>query len=211
MPDFRIGKYPVTNRQYAAFIRRAKAQDMPKDAGWFLREPPADRLDHPVTGVSWGDAVAYGRWLSSQTGRHYRLPTEAEWEKAARGTDGRLYPWGPNWDPTGCNAASAATTPVTAHPAGASPYRCEDMLGNVQEWTSTAWGSGRDAPDYPYPYRADDGREETDAGHAGQALLRLQRGGSYRSQGETLRSTARGISAPDSKVPWRGFRVAMTI
>ena len=85
LPGYHIGKYPVTNREYAEFVRREKAQDVPKDAGWFLREPPADRLDHPVTGVSWDDAVAYCRWLSSRSGRSYRLPTEDKWEKAARG------------------------------------------------------------------------------------------------------------------------------
>ena len=124
LPDYRIGRYPVTNWQYAEFVRREKTQDAPKEAGWFLREPPADRLDHPVTGVIWHDAVAYCRWLSAQTGRCYRLPSEAEWEKAASwvGVDKetsrqvdegrkRRYPWGDAWDPACANAGSGGTTP----------------------------------------------------------------------------------------------------
>jgi formylglycine-generating enzyme required for sulfatase activity len=224
LPDYRIGRYPVTNWQYAEFVRREKTQDAPKEAGWFLREPPADRLDHPVTGVIWHDAVAYCRWLSAQTGRCYRLPSEAEWEKAASwvGVDKetsrqvdegrkRRYPWGDAWDPACANAGSGGTTPVTAHPVGASPYGCEDMLGNVQEWTSTLWGSRREQPDYPYPYRADDGREVQEASALPSVVFRVHRGGSYRDRGEALRCSARGISAPEGKVPWRGFRVAMTV
>jgi formylglycine-generating enzyme required for sulfatase activity len=85
------------------------------------------------------------------------------------------------------------------------------MLGNVQEWTSTLWGSRREQPDYPYPYRADDGREVQEASALPSVVFRVHRGGSYRDRGEALRCSARGISAPEGKVPWRGFRVAMTV
>jgi formylglycine-generating enzyme required for sulfatase activity len=224
---FRLGRYPVTNRQYAAFIRAEKAIDEPRGTGWFLREPPAERLDHPVTGVSWHDAVAYCHWLSDRTGRAYRLPSEAEWEKAAsweasqqgreEGAPGRqrLYPWGDDWDPSRCNSQESGigtTTAVGSYgPAGASPYGCEDMAGNVQEWTSTAWGSRKDNPDYVYPYRPDDGREDLATPQAGPGLWRVHRGGSYREDAASLRCTARGASAPDSRLRWRGFRVAMDI
>lgn len=81
LPDYAIGKYPVTNQEYAFFIKEEKAQDEPE--GWFLRRPPAGQDNQPVVGVSWYDALAYCRWLSRKTGRPYRLPSEAEWEKAA--------------------------------------------------------------------------------------------------------------------------------
>ncbi len=225
--SYRLGRYPVTNRQYAAFIRQEKAIDPPKDAGWFLREPPADRLDHPVTGVSWHDAMAYCRWLQAQTNRPYHLPTEAEWERAASwdpraeglaadsSGQKRAYPWGDEWDGSRCNARESGigtTTPVgTYGQAGASPCGCEDMLGNVQEWTSTAWGTRKDSPDYAYPYRPDDGREDSTPAQATPGIWRVHRGGSYREDAASLRCTARSASAPDSRLRWRGFRVAMDI
>ncbi len=208
LPVYSIGKYPITNREYAEFIKREKAQDAPK--GWPGRRPPADKLDHPVVNVSWTDAVAYCKWLSQQTGRTYRLPTEAEWEKAARGTNGRVYPWGDSWVDHACNAGGDGTTPVTAHLDGASPFDCQDMLGNVEEWTSTLWGTdeGTDhAVIYAYPYHVDDGREDTH-----QILfrpLRVHRGGSYLDSPDNLRCSARRNSSPIITVKWRGFRVVL--
>ncbi|MCB0043409.1 MAG: SUMF1/EgtB/PvdO family nonheme iron enzyme, partial [Caldilinea sp.] len=173
LPDFRIGKYPVTVREYVAFIKDQKMQPAPP--GWFNREPPSGLLDHPVVNVCWHDAVAYCAWLSEQTGRHYRLPSEAEWEKAGggervdretgrqgnkgSGRQKRTYPWGDEWVEGCCNAGTGGTTAVTDHAAGASEYGVEDLLGNVQEWTRSLWGSGTREPDYGYPYDPDDGRE----------------------------------------------------
>ena len=111
---YRLGRTPVTVAQYAEFVAQSPHQDAPQ--GWFLRRPPVDRLDHPVTDVSWHDATAYCTWLSEQTGRRYRLPSEAEWEKAARGVDARSFPWGDEWVDQRCNAGSQATTPVDAFP-----------------------------------------------------------------------------------------------
>jgi formylglycine-generating enzyme required for sulfatase activity len=207
LPAYAIGKFPITNAQYAEFIKREKHYEAPKKVGWFLREPPADKLDHPVVGVSWDDALAYCRWLSQQTGRIYRLPSEAEWEKAARGTEGRLYPWGSEWAAGRCNAGSDETTPVTHYPAGVSPYGCYDMAGNVQEWTSTLWGSDPKLSAFPYPYRADDGREDVAASQHLHRVYRVYRGGSFRDDPSKLRCSVRGCSTPDSKIRWRGFRV----
>jgi formylglycine-generating enzyme required for sulfatase activity len=224
LPDFRVGKFPVTNAQYAEFIRREKTQDVPKDAGWFLREPPVDRPNHPVAGVSWCDAVAYCQWLSKETGRAYRLPNEAEWEKAASWDDGdretgrggegerkRRYPWGDVWDAACANATNTGSTPVNAHPTGASPYGCEDMLGNVQEWTATLWGAQPGQPQQGYRDRPDGGPAIADPADLPAQARLVHRGGSYRSQPADLRCTARGNATPDSKVAWRGFRVAMEV
>jgi formylglycine-generating enzyme required for sulfatase activity len=208
LPGFRIGKYPVTNRQYAEFLRRTPKQEAPPRAGWFNRRPPKDKLDHPVTGVSWYDACAYCASLSqaTETGRVYRLPSEAEWEKAARGADGRLYPWGEAWLEDRCNVSSAGTSTVTQHPDGASPYGCLDMLGNVQEWTNTLWGGDLNQGDFPYPYQYDDGREERETTGL---VMRIHRGGSFRSPAAEVRCSARSASHVDSSVTWRGFRVVM--
>ncbi|GIK42054.1 MAG: hypothetical protein BroJett011_58870 [Chloroflexota bacterium] len=227
LPGYQIGQYPVTNAQYAEFIKREKQQEPPKKTGWFLREPPADKLDHPVVGVSWTDAQAYCRWLSDQTGRTYRLPTEAEWEKAAswveeQGSGGlpgaersagerkRQYPWGDEWEDGHCNFGSDDTTAVTAYPEGVSPYGCYDMLGNVQEWTSTLWGSDPKENAFPYPYRASDGREEANPTHL-HRVYRVYRGGSFRDEPGKLRCSVRGNSDPESKIRWRGFRVVLEL
>lgn len=205
LPAYRIGKYPLTNAQYAEFVKQTKHL-APQKVGWFGKTPPKNKLDHPVVGVSWYDAVAYCQWLSEQTGRPYRLPTEAEWEKAARGTDGRLYPWGNEWDSSRCNCSGKDTTAVTAYPAGQSPYGCFDMVGNVWEWTSTLWGSNWQEAEFVYPYSLSDGREKLDVE---TAVHRLFRGGSYSDEISQLRCSARAWYAPDHKDRRRGFRVVM--
>lgn len=220
LPDFRIGKYPVTVREYAAFIKDKK--DHPAPQGWFNREPPAERLDHPVTDVSWRDGVAYCAWLSARSGRRYVLPSEAEWEKAASGgeeragepgTEGtaRTYPWGAEWAAGRCNAAGAGTTPVKAHPAGASAYGVEDLLGNVQEWTRSLWGTQTAQPEWGYPYAPGDGREVADPAQLPAQARLVHRGGSFKSQPADLRCSARGNALPDSKLAWRGLRVVMQL
>ena len=207
LPPFRIGKYPVTNRQYAEFLKRVKTQEEPPRVGWFLRRPPEGKLDHPVVGVSWQDASAYCVWLSGETDCTYRLPSEAEWEKAARGEDGRRYPWGNEWAKNRANAGGADTMPVDAYPAGASPYGCLDMVGNVQEWTRTLWGSHAEAPEFTYPYDAKDGREVAKRDELPSQARLVQRGGSFESQPGELRCAARGQADAASKIAWRGFRV----
>jgi formylglycine-generating enzyme required for sulfatase activity len=151
LPDYYLAKTPVTNAQYAAFVQ-ATSHRQPKN--WRARKPPQTMMDHPVTRVSWHDAVAYCEWLSEVTSRPYRLPTEAEWEKGARGIDGLVYPWGDWWDAKRCNNKKGnkrRTTPVGAFPEGASPYGLLDMAGNVWEWTESLWGEDYEKPDFGYP------------------------------------------------------------
>jgi formylglycine-generating enzyme required for sulfatase activity len=123
----------------------------------------------PVVGVTWFEARAYAAWLSVCTGKTYRLPTEAEWEKAARGKRGRLHPWGYRWDAAKCNTLEGrilGTSPVGAFPEGTSPYGAMDMAGNVWEWTGTLY--------QPYPYVNDVSRENAES--EGKRVLR---GGSW--------------------------------
>lgn len=132
---FSIDLYPVTNAQYAGFVQ-ATGHRIP--ATW-TDGPPAGRLEHPVTGVNRADARDYAAWAGK------RLPTEAEWGKAARGEDGRIFPWGDEFIPEYCcwNRSDAeGTVPVTAHPEGASPYGVMGLVGNVAEWCDDDPGPG---------------------------------------------------------------------
>jgi formylglycine-generating enzyme required for sulfatase activity len=187
LAEFTIGKYPVTNAQYAAFAKATGRKDA-----------ITGKDDHPVVNVSWDDAVAFAEWLSVQTGKLFRLPTEAEWEKAARGTDGRIYPWGDAWDPKKANTregGAGRTTPVGQYsPGGDSPYGCADMAGNVWEWTSSLYR--------PYPYEPGDGREDLKAGGA-----RVLRGGAYYDDPGGVRCACRFRDLPDYGSGDIGFRV----
>jgi len=176
---YRIARYPVTNAQYAAFVRAGGYRQCRywTTAGWKWREgdnvvapedysEPFNLANHPVVGVSWYEAVAYCRWLTEalraagelNEGETVALPGEAEWEKAARSTDGRGYPWGDAPDPDRANYAGTgigATSAVGCFPGGASPYGVEDLSGNVWEWCRTRWEG-----DYRR-YRGDDALEGT--------------------------------------------------
>ncbi len=209
LPTYHIGRYPVTNAQYAHFIA-ASGHAAPQRVGWFGIEPPPDRLQHPVSGINWYDATAYCDWLSAQTENHrcYGLPSEAEWEKAARGQDGRIFPWGDVWDATRCNNGSDMTTPVTQYETGISPYGCFDMCGNIAEWTRTLWGTDWRNPTFAYPYSLEDGRETLTA----DALTyRIYRGGNYTADVAQLRCSARSWYMPDHHDKQRGFRVVVTL
>jgi formylglycine-generating enzyme required for sulfatase activity len=168
---FRIDRVEVTNARYGRCVA-AGACTVPPGAA--LDDPA--RAEHPVAVVAWRQAVAYCRWAGK------RLPTEAEWEKAARGVDGRRYPWGDRWDPGRANAGyTAGTAAVGRFPAGASPYGVLDMTGNVWEWTSSLYR--------PYPYDAADGREDPDARGA-----RVNRGGSWYYGARHTRTTYRATA-----------------
>jgi formylglycine-generating enzyme required for sulfatase activity len=123
---FYIDRYPVTNAEYKKFVE-ATGHEHP--AHWRRGTWPEGKADHPVVQVTWESAQAYADWAGK------RLPTEIEWEKAARGTDGRVWPWGNRFDRLVCNTGSDGTTPVGRYsPAGDSPYGAVDMAGNVWEW-----------------------------------------------------------------------------
>ncbi|MCP4328538.1 MAG: formylglycine-generating enzyme family protein [Alphaproteobacteria bacterium] len=161
---YRITETPVTNAQYAAFVRDTGHNWPNVDAdtwrgyrlihpyertrrhAWTGPAPPPGRADHPVVMVSHADAVAFADWLSAKTGMQWRLPTEAEWEKAARGTDGRYFPWGNTFEPDRLNSHDLGpfdTMPVGSFPAGVSPYGVLDSAGQVYEWTATPKGDRR--------------------------------------------------------------------
>lgn len=232
-----IGKYPVTVAQFAAFVAATgfTTQAEREGRGWLLspggrwqdvrgadwRHPQgpgsdaAAKQDHPVVLVSWYDAAAFCRWAGETTGRAVRLPAEAEWERAARGTDGRLYPWSDEPpDPTRCNFGMdrQGTTPVGMYsPAGDSPCGCADMAGNVAEYTSTLWcrstGEMRNPLEglYTYPYR-DDGREDPrDDGE------RVVRSGSFLGEAAHMRCAHREGATMNTRLDTLGFRVAVSL
>ena len=169
---FYIDQYEVTNAQYRACVEAGGCAEAP---GCSERYDDPDKVDHPVVCIDWHQARAYCEW------RGDRLPTEAEWEKAARGTDGRTYPWGEivvsdlgNYDYN-----SEDTTPVGSYLYGVSPYGVYDMAGNVWEWVQSEY---RD-----YPYQADDGREDLD----GRTNVRVLRGGGLGNSLDNARAAAR--------------------
>lgn len=214
---FYIDRTPVTNAQFRLFWETG-VYDRADDPCWAglaagyrwlrkveMRRTPRywyDRAwnqpEYPVVGITWYEAVAYARWAGK------RLPTEAEWEKAARGSatgaaTGRRYPWGEEFSPLCCNMAESklgATTAVgTFSPAGDSPYGVADMAGNIWEWTSSLY--------QPYPYQADDGREGVDE-TAGRRVLR---GGSWQSRfTEHLRCCNRYFAEVNFGFADTGFR-----
>jgi toxoflavin biosynthesis protein ToxD len=177
LPAYYVGKYPITNEQYRVFVRATGHREQRR---WKNGRIPAGKEQHPVAYVRWSDAVAFCNWAARLAGKPLRLLTEAEWEKAARGPDGRRYPWGDTWRSSYSNSEHKvdATTPVGSYPLGVSPYGALDMIGNVWEWTSSAY--------QPYPYRADDGRERMSADES-----HVFRGGTYLDDAHTSRAAFR--------------------
>jgi len=188
LPDYWMSKTPVTQKVYKRFIDANPDQDVPSGSSSYnwdkkKRTFPDGKADHPVVLVTWHDAVAFAEWAD------LRLPTEQEWENAARGTDGREYPWGNEWRDNHCNTSETGlkkTCPVGSYsPQGDSPYGCVDMSGNVWEWTNSWY-------------------DETEAG-------RVLRGGSWYYNHEFARVAAGLNSHPDFSLFYIGFRVVSPV
>ncbi len=210
LPAYRIGKYPVTNAQFEEFIIQTGRPVSP-GMGWDGQRVPENLRMYPVIGVDWNEAIAYCKWLSEATGRKYSLPNEAQWEKACRGGDKRLFPWGNEFDSTRCNFGNSTLATVDAFPAQ-SENGCYDWVGNTRQWTITLWGEKRIAPDpeFAYPWK-DDRRNDLKANNP---LRRVLRGSSYKDDIKQMRCCNRIGQVPDEAgSPGNGysFRVVLFI
>jgi formylglycine-generating enzyme required for sulfatase activity len=220
-----IGQTEVTNVQFQQFVDAggyaterywsAEGWQVRSNKGWegprCLEDDNFNAPDQPVVCVSWHEAEAYTRWLSEVSGAAIRLPTEAEWEKAARGTDGRIFPWGDAFDRSRLNFCDvnceydwkdetyddgyAYTAPVGSYPEGASPYGALDMAGNVWEWVADWYGSS---------YYSVSPVENPQGPESGE--YRVLRGGSWGDSGSIVRSADRDNLVPVSWYNFVGFR-----
>ncbi|MFQ5460283.1 MAG: formylglycine-generating enzyme family protein, partial [Anaerolineae bacterium] len=187
---------------------REKWPDGPKPVPqrWFDRN--YSNPSQPVTGVSWYEAQAYCLWLTAQTGRVHRLPTEAEWEAAARGPEGRIYAWGDDFDPLKCNMADThlrRPSPVGVFVEGDTPGGISDVTGNVAEWTGSLFGPVPEKPAFGYPYDAADGRESVTGDVRG--LLFVQRGGAWSHARPLMSASTRFAASPLMRGTNAGLRV----
>lgn len=205
LPAFFIGRTEVTVAQFRAFVETTGFRAGPQA----LRGPG----NHPVAFVSWPDALAYCRWLESELrqsphtsprlnglvrdGWHVSLPSEAQWEKAARGTDGRIFPWGDEPRQDRANFESSSVAPVGSFPCPECTFGLSDMSGNVWELTRSPYRP------YPYDPAIDDVDLEKDA-------LWVMRGGSYNDSVRNIRASIRGGVDPGARRPFIGFRVVLT-
>ena len=198
LDTFGISRFPITNREYAVYLEVAK-----KSAPPLWHDPAFSQPEQPVVGVNWEDAAAYCRWLSEQTGEQFRLPTEAEWERAARGgREGALYPWG-NDPPSekafvGCNSTGNGPAKVGANEP--NNFGLYDMSEGVHEWCG-------DYYDYHY-YRCSP--EKNPQGPL-SGDRRASRGGSWRHRVKFSRCAARSSLPPSFQYADYGFRVAMSV
>lgn len=217
LPKYNISRYPITQKQFQAFVN---ADDGYVNNRWWTADgllcrensvpPPASSLDNsPQVEVRWYEAIAFCNWLSHKLGYKVRLPTEPEWEKAARGNDGRIFPWGDVFDSNFCNVGETGIgfpSPVGCFPLKNTAWGEDtplDMTGNIWEWCTTICEK-LDGGKYPYPYDASDGRE--DLSLPGE-YLRVVRGGCFSNKPIYVQVTYRGRDKPDVKLPYEGFRV----
>ena len=205
LPTYYLARTEVTVAQYAAFVL---SSGHPLSAAQTLEGP----LDHPVTFVSWPDAVAYARWLDGALkdevpgdpalarlladGWRVSLPSEAEWEKAARGADARIYPWGSEPRRDRANYRGRGTASVGSLPCPECPYPLSDMAGNVWEWTRS-------------PYRAYPFLDSPQTIELASEALWVMRGGSFGDPEQFVRAANRGGADPGARRPFIGFRVAL--
>jgi len=220
LPAYYVAHYPVTVAQFRAFVQHSGYQAQ----GPWERYSGAE--SHPVVAVTWYDALEYCTWLTKRLSRweetpeslatllrdrdwQVRLPTEAEWEKAARGTDGRIFPWGDAPDPDRANYSDTGvgtTSAVGCFPGGASPYGVLDASGNVWEWTLSLWGRALFDPEFKYPYDPSDGRENLTAGGE---VRRVLRGGSFYYLSSIVRCAYRYWYCPGVRSRLVGFRIVV--
>ena len=190
-----MGKYEVTFAQYDRYCGET-GKEKPADSGW-------GRENRPVINVSWDDAAAYCQWLSKKTGLTFQLPTEAQWEKAARGSRGFQYPWGNDFDKNKCNSGESGlkqTMPVGSYPSGKSPYGCMDMAGNVLEWCADRYDK-----DYYKNSPAKNPQGPADGSS------RVLRGGSWFNGAPYCRAACRGGIHPAVHVGDAGFRLLRSL
>jgi hypothetical protein len=211
VPTFAIGRYPVTNAQYAAFIAAGgyTTRDWWTEAGWRICQDngwQAPRYwgerftagdTRPVGGLSWYEADAYARWLAFTAGEAISLPREAQWQRAAQGDDGRFYPWGDEWDCKRCNnsvlpCGSDAATPVDRYAGiGESPFGVVDMVGNLWDWCADDYETGALDPEAAADWRS-------------------VRGASFKfAEAVDYQVSRRGRESPDYRIPVYGMRLAL--
>ena len=219
LPEFYMGRYPVTVVQFRVFVEQAKYKPQDEDC---LK----DFATRPVRYVTWFDAMAYCEWLDGvlrkqrelpldlknklDTGWKINLPSEAQWEKATRGTDGRIYPWGDRMGEDFANYQMKVgdTSVVGCFPSGASPYGILDMSGNVWEWTRSLWGKDSHKPEFGYPYSHH--QEERENLKADKKVLRVMRGGAFYDSARDARCAFRGWSSPSGWLDDLGFRIILS-
>lgn len=191
--DFAVAETEVTNEQYAEFV---KATNHRAPSGWKNNEFPEGAADFPVSGVSFADAEAFCKWLETKINLPVRLPSEAEWELAARGRENNKYPWGNEWDAKG--AASSETggkvSAVKSFPLNRSPFGAFDMAGNVWEWTQDKV-SETDVTD-----------EQVRAALKSGKILRVVKGGSATEKAAQISARSRFEIPEQTKVATVGFR-----
>ena len=191
--DFYIDIYEVTNAQYKRFIDSTKVEAPPR---WIDNNYGIGEDGLPVVSVTWEEATAYAQFIGK------RLPSEAEWEKAARGVDGRRFPWGDDFDPNLANNGDLLT-PIMSFPGGVSPFGCYDMAGNAAEWVDGWYEAYPRAEDDILPSGIPDRNEVF------RTKKRVYRGGSWNSFGKFLRCSNREATGSDRRWAYVGFRCAM--
>jgi formylglycine-generating enzyme required for sulfatase activity len=222
--DFGISRFPVTVAQYSCFIESGGYNEKKywTKSGWAWKEENKIKeprtysevfqiLNHPQGGVSWYEAAAFCKWLSGKLNCQVNLPTEVQWVRAARHTDGRIYPWGNKGKPEKlCNTAYTrigSSSPVGIFPKGNAECDASDIAGNVWEWTCSLWGKGWNVPDFKYPYDPRDSREDLEAG---SEYLRVLRGGSFYFDSRDARCAYRNGYYPYYRNFFIGFRLVLS-